>query len=54
MINKNFYIKNHIHSKHLNNKIGKKLNVKIMKKNPGEYLVYGKGLGSLNCKKKLF
>ena len=30
----------------------KKLNVKIMKKNPGEYLVYGKGLGSLNCKKK--
>ena len=29
MINKNFYIKDHIHSKHLNNKIGKKLNVKI-------------------------
>ena len=30
----------------------KKLNVKIIKKNPGKYLVYGKGLGSLNCKKK--
>ena len=29
MINKNFYIKDHIHPKHLNNKIGKKLNVKI-------------------------
>ena len=27
MINKNFYIKDHIHPKHLNNKIGKKLNV---------------------------
>ena len=30
----------------------KKLNVKIIKKNPGKYLVYGKGLGSFNCKKK--
>ena len=29
MINKNFYIKDHIHSKHLNNRIGKKLNLKI-------------------------
>ena len=29
MINKNFYIKDHIHPKHLNNKIGKKLNLKI-------------------------
>ena len=29
MINKNFYIKNHIQSKHLNKKIRKKLNIKI-------------------------
>ena len=30
----------------------RKLNVKIVKKNSRKYLVYGKGLGSLNCKKK--
>jgi len=29
----------------------KKLGVKIIKKNPRSYLVYGKGLGSLNAKK---